>query len=497
MSFIVQRVTNPIDAPVDLLENQTTYYVGSSGTFTITNFDSFTTYTVSTTNGSVSQLAGTVTYSPASVGAGGFVINGRSISLTVSAPPNFMITLASGSPEGGLGVAADTAGNLFVGGYVGSSPNENMQFAKYNLLGAIQWQRSLTGASTDICYAVALDSSSNFYVFGQASPTVQVPAVAKYNSAGALQFQRRLLFAGVNSAGYGGAVDASGNIFCVGYTNAPGVRSLLVYKYNSTPTLQFQQTYGGGAATQANAAACDSSGNVYVTGYNNASGANGDIQIMKLTTAGVITWQRVLGDAATGEIGNGIAVDSSGNVYVVGTSRSHLADSDIQLAKYNSSGTIQWQRRLFSANADVGNGIAVDASGNVYIIGTSNDDIQIAKYNTSGTIQWQRNISSPAGIDQGYAIAVDTSGNLYVTGQTNASGTYDLFAAFLPSDGSKTGTYSVGGINFTYAASSLTDAATTFTDAASALSASASAGTDAALSLTDAATSSTSSTTTF
>ena len=91
MSFILSPATaiiEPIDAPVDLLTNTAApYYSGGTYTWTITNFDSFTTYTVTTTNGTVSQASGTITYTPSTGGAGGFTVNNRVISLTVTAFP--------------------------------------------------------------------------------------------------------------------------------------------------------------------------------------------------------------------------------------------------------------------------------------------------------------------------------------------------------------------------------------------------------------------------
>lgn len=91
MSFILQpsgATVEPIDAPVDLLTNTAApYYTGGTYTWTITNFDSFTTYTVTTTNGTVTQANGTITYTPTSGGDGGFTINDRLISFTILAFP--------------------------------------------------------------------------------------------------------------------------------------------------------------------------------------------------------------------------------------------------------------------------------------------------------------------------------------------------------------------------------------------------------------------------
>ena len=90
-------------------------------------------------------------------------------------------------------------------------------------------------------------------------------------------------------------------------------------------------------------------------------------------------------------------------------------------------------------------GIAVDSSGGVYFGGSggSSADIFLAKYNSSGVIQWQRYLTYDW--DSLYDLTIDDSGSLYFTG--------GVVTAKLPTDGSLTGTYG----SYTYAASSLTD----------------------------------------
>ena len=104
-----------------------------------------------------------------------------------------------------------------------------------------------------------------------------------------------------------------------------------------------------------------------------------------------------------------------------------------------------------------------------------------------------------AGGDYGYGIAVDSSGNVYVTGYTTStSGTgADVLITKLPGDGSKTGTYTVGGVSFTYAASTLTAATSTLTAATSTLTDVASTLTSSTSTLTDATSTLTSSVTTI
>jgi len=107
---------------------------------------------------------------------------------------------------------------------------------------------------------------------------------------------------------------------------------------------------------------------------------------------------------ATNDYANGVATDSSGNVYVTGGTKGGLdgntsaGDTDLFVIKYNSSGTKQWTKQLGTSGDDYANGVAVDSSGNVYVAGDTyggldgnnnagNNDIFVVKYNSSGTKQ--------------------------------------------------------------------------------------------------------------
>jgi len=107
---------------------------------------------------------------------------------------------------------------------------------------------------------------------------------------------------------------------------------------------------------------------------------------------------------ATNDYANGVATDSSGNVYVAGVTYGGLdwntsaGANDLFVVKYNSNGTKEWTKQLGSASSDYANGVATDSSGNVYVTGDTYggldgntsagyNDLFVVKYYSSGTKQ--------------------------------------------------------------------------------------------------------------
>ncbi len=491
MSFISQPFNlTAQDMPVTIeFVTAPPYYPASTYSWNITNFDSYVTYTLTTTNGAVS-LAGTqIVYTPTTSGTGGFVVNGRVIPLTITPITEWIATLGGASDDYANKIAVDTSGNVYVCGRSNASGTNNFQIEKYNSSGTIQWQVSLGDAGNDQGFAIAVDASANVYVTGVSNDSgTNEMQIAKYDTAGAIQWQRR--FGGVGSErGEGIAVDSSGNVYVVGFTGT----GILVVKYNTSGTLQFDQLITS-AGAQGLGIALDNSGNIYIVGYISVGGT--EIFIAKLDSSGALLWQRRLGDVGPfNDIGQAIAVNSSGDVYITG--RAAVAgNNEIVLAKYNTSGTLQWQRFLQGASTDTGADVRVDASGNVYLIGSSSvggiNTMQIAKYNSSGTIQFQRNISTTTNIG-GQGITLDNAGKMLLTGTlTTVANQSEILIAQLPDDGSKTGTYTVGGISLTYAASTLTDTPGSLTSGTPTLAGGPSGLSSATTTLTSAATSLTS-----
>jgi uncharacterized delta-60 repeat protein len=406
----------------------------------------------------------------------------------------YMTTLGGSASDKATSVAIDSANNSYM---IGRSDYAAL-LVKFDAQGTIQWQRSFDAAGTENAESVAIDSSDNVYTMGytnsQGLGNWEV-WIAKYNSSGTIQWQRSLGGTGLD-IGSTIAIDSSDNVYVSGHIRSTGANNddLFFAKYNSSGTIQWQRVLGGAGNDFGKSIAIDSSDNVYLLGYTGSTGAGSyDFLLAKYNSSGTIQWQRVLGGSLFEE-GYSVAIDSSDNVYVLGyTGSTGQGSADFLLAKYNSSGTIQWQRTLGGSQDDAGYSVAIDSSNNVYVIGYTGSagagvkDLLLAKYDSAGTIQWQRTLGGTGG-DYGYGIAIDSSDNVYVSGSTDSTGAGDddFLLAKLPNDGSLTGVYSLGGINMTYAPSTLTGATSTLTDASASLTSATSTLTDATSTLTDA-----------
>lgn len=184
-----------------------------------------------------------------------------------------------------------------------------------------------------------------------------------------------------------------------------------------------------------------------------------------------------------------VAADSSKNVIMAGrTNADGAGTEDILIAKYDASGVLQWDRTLGGSGSDQAFDVAIDSSDNIIISGMTNsdgagsNDAIIAKYNSSGTLQWDKTLGTSEN-NYGLGVTVDSSDNVIVCGYRVNGADQEAVIAKLPPDGSGNGTY--GGL--TYQDAVLTDAAAVLTDAAAVLSVANAGLTSADAILTDAA----------
>lgn len=107
---------NPNDVVklVATLEGPSQVMLGQSGTYKITDYDSFINYSFTTTNGTVTRVTDTVTYTPATVGAGGFKVGAQDCPvLVVDSKPRAPTIISPVNGATGLGKDVDVVSSAF------------------------------------------------------------------------------------------------------------------------------------------------------------------------------------------------------------------------------------------------------------------------------------------------------------------------------------------------------------------------------------------------
>ncbi len=225
--------------------------------------------------------------------------------------------------------------------------------------------------------------------------------------------------------------------------------------------------------------ALDNDGNQYVTGRFNGTTTFGnisltsfgdyDIFIAKLDPSGNWLWAKQAGGTQA-DIGNCIAVDNAGNVYVTGgfvgtatfgtVTLSHTAIEHLFLSKLDNNGNWLWTVEALG-NDNEASSIAFDSDNNVYLTGAFGNtvnfgalpqmtcngitDVFVAKLDDDGNWLWAVQGSGISWVC-GWCIQVDSEGYLYLTGCFKAtvnfsaialtsSGGYDIFIAKLDGNG--------------------------------------------------------------
>ncbi len=265
------------------------------------------------------------------------------------------------------------------------------------------------------------------------------------------------------------AVDSAGNSFITGYTqstNFPiknaynaslsGGDDVFITEINSSGSLIFS-TYFGGSGNDTGYKICvDIWGNFYIVGetsskdfpiknafQSNLNGAN-DVFLAKFNASDSLVFSTYFGGSGT-DIGHGIGVDSSGNIYISGTTTSDDLPvknafsstsndiSNVFVAKFNTTGSLEFSTYFGGSSSESNAGLAVDSQGNSYLTGyTTSSDFPmlhaynstfssnsingyVAKFNSTGSLVYSTYFSNGFGV-LGNPIATDDNGNCYITG---------------------------------------------------------------------------------
>lgn len=301
----------------------------------------------------------------------------------------------------------------------------------------IQWASRYTSAGSNIDRAVDLarDDSGNVLVTGTSWNGSSFDIVTvKYDPDGNELWNRAY-----NGAGNGFDearalfVDATGKVAVTGYTEGTGSNyNIITVVYDASGTQLWATTYNGTANgfDEGYDVMIDASGNVYVTGGTISTTSNNNYVTIKYNASGVQQWATVYSNNNSNvECAYAMDMDASGNVYVTGTSFGPTANNcDIATIKYNNNGVQQWVRRYNGPGSafDAGQDISVAANGDVFVcgyarglVGNTNYDAVTLKYNNAGTLQWTQTYNGAGNdYDRANRLLIQSNGNVAVTGRS-------------------------------------------------------------------------------
>ncbi len=200
--------------------------------------------------------------------------------------------------------------------------------------------------------------------------------------------------------------------------------------------------------------ATDAAGNIVLGGVSGSAGvedysvSSGAAEIIKLDKSGVLVWQKTYPTTGGGSyaVVRGVAVDSTGNVIVIGeyrgtinangvslTSTSGNSNSDAFVIKLGADGSPKWGKSYGTGGDQFGAGISAAANGDVFLIGTmsgtmtfgatmftsnGSTDVFVARLDgASGDAKWAKNFGS-SNPQYGWDVSATSDGNMVITGQS-------------------------------------------------------------------------------
>lgn len=239
--------------------------------------------------------------------------------------------------------------------------------------------------------------------------------------------------------GTGIAVDNEGNVVIVGCTNgalagaALGDYDAFVRKFNPRGEVVWTRQFGTEREDMAMEVAVDGDGGVFVVGYTGGalegtSTGEADAFVRKYSRDGVVAWTRQFGTADR-DRAYAVAVDAKGNVSVAGGTNIASLDQWLFLRTYAPNGDLVRVYDLDLPSSTIAYAAAVDASGSIYLAGSSTGEIEgpraggfdaiLMKIDAQGHVAWTRQYGTPY-TDEAVAVALDRDGNPWVAGYQGA-----------------------------------------------------------------------------
>jgi hypothetical protein len=351
---------------------------------------------------------------------------------STAAQPAEMWSVTTLSAHGGIAgtnpmAAADRSGNLFVVATQGDRSQACIVTLKYRAGdGVVAWRQQVCGTFFTFGRAIAVDAAGDVVVAGAATGDTRVIKYA--GGDGAVRWDRQAGDASAFDSASAIAIDAAGDVVVLGNVVAPEVDLQVLKLSGASGAVQWQRRIDNGREDTPAGIAVDASNRITIAAHSLNTRGDEDWHVARLEASGATAWQQRV-DGGRRDVAVALALDASGNAFVAGTSAASESQDVIRVARFDAaSGAIAWQRTHGGAGFNGASSIGVDARGNAFVTGhaavaAGNDDIVTLKYDSAGTLLWQsRFAGTRAGLENARALTLDASGNPVVTGISYTQG---------------------------------------------------------------------------
>lgn len=334
----------------------------------------------------------------------------------------------------------DASDNVYVAGAtVNASGNYDILVTKYNRHGNLEWTQQIDGDDHfhDFATALYINDTGTVYVTGAITNDTtfsfsDIITLKLDGSDGSVIWQETFDGAGsLYDCGTDIVTSDSGFVYVTGAGyNALAEKDYITLRYNAVGTLIWSNVYDYQGENDAGVKITTSSGgsSVFVLGIGQTSLDTTDydavtIRLNKFTGAWVSSAVSSGGSSHV-DLVNDFTRDLDGNMYIAGGIEVTSEGHNTYLAKLDSNLVFQWEVTYNGTDDldDVANGVKVDSTGYVYLVGYSTSSTQrkdwiVIQYDNSGNQQWVESYNDTLdGDDEAMSLELRTDNEIYVTG---------------------------------------------------------------------------------